>query len=827
MSDLEFGIRLTADGSGLQGEGRAARAEIDNMRGSVDNLSKSAQGNRDAFKALDDQLASFMSKLSPAYNAVKQLDTGHDLLNRSLDAGLLTQKQYDDGIARLTAKYGPAAAGAAALSHGHGGLATNTAFATREIRALFDELSSGRDRQAIGTLTLLTMRMGGLGPAGLAALAGVVAVTGGLAIGIVHSETAARALAQVEAEFAATGRAGLLSGGQVKGLVDQLALLPGINRASAQQTVAALAAVPTLSGPIFRELAGLVDDFAFATGKKAPAAAQELARAMEDPLKGAQALDKQFNLLTADQELQIQSLVHQGRIYDAQALLLKTLEDRFKGLHDNALTPMQRATGALGNAWDSLMKSFGNSGAIQGATNALAGMLSTIAAIFNPASLMNPATQNRWGLGPAGSPAAAGPGAPGSAGAGGSWEQQHQAYLAGLEFEVKGALAVADAYRGVNTELRALREQRDLFRGAMIAAALTGDSNAAQRISTGALGNRLALSHITGTDPTSVQARIDQSALERANEESRANAAYASIELSQRHGIQQAGLGAIADPVARGQAQLDLEKRLRDESIASAQLETSAKERLLSQSNDFYMAQQIALNEHLKPQYQKNLDAWADNNRLMRENWAREMLTIQTVGEDAFVQFATTGKIQVKSLLTTIEAEFARSAYRNLVGDLLGKSKTSSSSSGSIVGSLAGLFGFGGSSSSGASGGGFDDFTGLYMHSGGVVGGGGNRTVRMPASMVAGARRFHTGLMPDEFPAILQSGETVLPRGAGSSVLQAPLNITLHAPGATSGTVTQMRSMLRDELPAALYQHRRTIVGLLNNHRRETGKGAL
>src|SRR5258708_1727844 len=310
---MELGVRLTADSSGLVGEGRAARAEIDNMRSSVDGLQKSASANRDSFKALDDQLASFMSRLSPAYNAVKQLDTGHDLLNRSLDAGLLNHKQYDDA------------------------------------------LSSGRSRQAIGTMTLLTTRFLNLGPAGLAALLGIAAVTGALALGIVHGESMSRALAETEARFASTGRAGLLSGGQVKGLIDQLALLPGISRTTAEQTVNELAAVPTLSGAAFQQLTGIVDDFAYATGKKVPAAAQELAPAIEDPLKVPHALDKQFNLLTADQLLHIETLVRQGQTYEAHQVLIKALEERFKGLHNNALTPLHGVTSGRANAWDPLL----------------------------------------------------------------------------------------------------------------------------------------------------------------------------------------------------------------------------------------------------------------------------------------------------------------------------------------------------------------------------------------------------------------------------------------------------------------------------------------
>lgn len=49
------------------------------------------------------------------------------------------------------------------------------------------------------------------------------------------------------------------------------------------------------------------------------------------------------------------------------------------------------------------------------------------------------------------------------------------------------------------------------------------------------------------------------------------------------------------------------------------------------------------------------------------------------------------------------------------------------------------------------------------LHSGG---GAGNRNARsVPASAFIGAPRFHNGLMPDEFTAILQKGETVLPKG--------------------------------------------------------------
>ena len=78
-----------------------------------------------------------------------------------------------------------------------------------------------------------------------------------------------------------------------------------------------------------------------------------------------------------------------------------------------------------------------------------------------------------------------------------------------------------------------------------------------------------------------------------------------------------------------------------------------------------------------------------------------------------------------------------------------------------------------------------DQATMLYTgwrHDGGVVGESApSKAGFMPAAMFAGAPRLHNGLMPDEYPAILQKGETVLPRGtkAGSPVT---VNI-FEAPG--------------------------------------------
>ena len=56
-----------------------------------------------------------------------------------------------------------------------------------------------------------------------------------------------------------------------------------------------------------------------------------------------------------------------------------------------------------------------------------------------------------------------------------------------------------------------------------------------------------------------------------------------------------------------------------------------------------------------------------------------------------------------------------------------------------------------------------DAFIGDFMHEGGRVGESGTKAI-MPASLFNNAPRLHGGLAADEFPAILQKGETVIPK---------------------------------------------------------------
>jgi len=65
---------------------------------------------------------------------------------------------------------------------------------------------------------------------------------------------------------------------------------------------------------------------------------------------------------------------------------------------------------------------------------------------------------------------------------------------------------------------------------------------------------------------------------------------------------------------------------------------------------------------------------------------------------------------------------------------------------------------------------------GNYAHGGGIVGAG-MLQKKVPAMTFSSAPRLHAGLQPDEFPAVLQRGETVTPKGQAGGGANVEVNV--------------------------------------------------
>jgi len=165
--------------------------------------------------------------------------------------------------------------------------------------------------------------------------------------------------------------------------------------------------------------------------------------------------------------------------------------------------------------------------------------------------------------------------------------------------------------------------------------------------------------------------------------------------------------------------------------------------------------------------------------------------------EDALVHMVTTGKVNFSSLANSIIADMIRiSARQAITGPL-------ASAMGSFMGNM-----FSGSTSVANVGSApMATSTSIapmtmapVMHQGGVVGGSIGVTRSVPSGLFDGAPRFHTGLGPREFPAILEEDEIVIPaaraRQAGTRRSGGGTNVTVNiiSHGAQAPTRQEQRT---------------------------------
>ena len=129
------------------------------------------------------------------------------------------------------------------------------------------------------------------------------------------------------------------------------------------------------------------------------------------------------------------------------------------------------------------------------------------------------------------------------------------------------------------------------------------------------------------------------------------------------------------------------------------------------------------------------------------EGWGKESAS-------AIVDFCLTGKASFSDMIQTMISDLMKMILYQQIFEPLSKG---------ISGWIGGLFGGGGGGSTSIPAG-----VGLW-HGGGVVGYDNPQTRFVNPALFAGAPRLHKGLAPDEYPAILQKGETVTPKGGSTA----------------------------------------------------------
>lgn len=207
-----------------------------------------------------------------------------------------------------------------------------TAGATREFIVLGHELVSGNFSRIPGSLMVLGERTGGLAnilsgitPVTLGWVAAIGVTVAGIYEWVKADLSLADTLRQVQNNMELTGQSALFNAKQQETLITTLRVLSNASNETAETIVKDFSKAGELSLQLRANLVSMVGDFAAATDKSAPKAAEQLIKLFEQPDKAAQNLRHSVLELSAAQEEQIRTAALSGDIEKAQSLLFDAL----------------------------------------------------------------------------------------------------------------------------------------------------------------------------------------------------------------------------------------------------------------------------------------------------------------------------------------------------------------------------------------------------------------------------------------------------------------------------------------------------------------------
>jgi hypothetical protein len=261
----------------------------------------------------------------------------------------------------------------------------------------------------------------------------------------------------------------------------------------------------------------------------------------------------------------------------------------------------------------------------------------------------------------------------------------------------------------------------------------------------------------------------------------RAAAAAAEAAAEKRRAKEKSGADAAAAEAAEREKEARAkfateQKRLGEEAILRARREVelygevSEADKVRWEIEKGRYADLLPEHQKLLLQYAEELDrleALAEGNKAAMEKigdsteeaaarFEELKMVIDGWGKDsaaAIADFAMRGETSFRDMIDAMIRDLLRmAAYQNITRPLFG----------GISGAIGNLFGGGTTGPHIGAGG----TTAFGMHGGGIAGQDSSFTRTLPGGLFSHAPRLHSGLMPDEFPAILQKGEAVIPKDA-------------------------------------------------------------
>lgn len=485
--------KLTASGEKTEAQfnktGQAATGWQRNMAGVDAAMKSTAERSIELSQATQ----RIIDRYDPLGTKLRALQSDMELFQREMgnstsNAAMKTFQGLEDEIAKTSKLMSTAGVegfekmGAAADKG-----AFSTVGAKRELMVLGHEALTGNFSRMPGSFMVLAERMSltsALFSPMTLGIAAFVAVGAGIGVLAAHAESLARSMNTLQVQMDATGRDSDFTKIQFKELIDQMALMPGVSKTSADAILSTFTKTHEIGAPLFKDLSLIVGDFASATGTDAVSAAKELAKAFADPAKGADSLDASLGTLSASTILQIKQLSDANNILGAQKLLYDAVTESVLGLSHTGLTPMQQAAEGVRKSWDEAMHSLGESKALTGVNAALVGIIGSVQWLIDHRDGLIATLKVVPVLGAPFAAAGMFGSAPKNSGSSGSWTDSAQEDAKKLEDLTKNAILLGGGYTSAATNAAKLATQQKVLTDAISAniAAGNGDSEAVKKL---------------------------------------------------------------------------------------------------------------------------------------------------------------------------------------------------------------------------------------------------------------------------------------------------------------------------------------------------------
>lgn len=214
----------------------------------------------------------------------------------------------------------------------------------------------------VNVITKGTDKLGSLGGLGKAAAIGLSAATaGGLAVGAALVDMAAEAeqtQAKLENTFESMGAGAFTTVKELDKQAEALARATTFDDDAIKEFQTTMLTFGNVTGDVFAESVEVGADMAAFFGTDMQAAAVQLGKALNDPVKGITALSRVGVSFTEEQKAMIESMVAAGDTAGAQAIIMGELEKQVGGtasaLANTAGGQMSQAMEDLGEAGESI-----------------------------------------------------------------------------------------------------------------------------------------------------------------------------------------------------------------------------------------------------------------------------------------------------------------------------------------------------------------------------------------------------------------------------------------------------------------------------------------